>query len=59
MSERVIVSAARTGALTRREHCAAIPYTPAEIAEEARRAAEAGAAIVHIHARSDDGSPTW
>jgi len=59
MSERVIVSAALTGALTRRDHCAAIPYTPVEIAEEARRAAEAGAAIVHIHARADDGSPTW
>jgi uncharacterized protein (DUF849 family) len=55
----VVVSAALTGALTRREHCPAIPYTPAEIGEEARRAVEAGAAIVHIHARSPDGSPTW
>jgi len=59
VSDAVIVSAALTGALTRREHCPAIPYTPVEIAEEARRAAEAGAAIVHIHARADDGSPTW
>jgi 3-keto-5-aminohexanoate cleavage enzyme len=57
--QRVVVSAALTGALTRREHCPAIPYTPAEIGEEARRAAEAGAAIVHIHARNADGSPTW
>ncbi|HKA09643.1 MAG TPA: 3-keto-5-aminohexanoate cleavage protein [Candidatus Dormibacteraeota bacterium] len=56
---RVVVSAALTGALTRREHCPAIPYTPAEIGEEARRAAEAGAAIVHIHARNSNGSPTW
>jgi 3-keto-5-aminohexanoate cleavage enzyme len=56
---RCVISAALTGALTRREHCPAIPYTPAEIGEEARRAAEAGAAIVHIHARTDDGSPTW
>ncbi len=55
----VVVSAALTGALTRREHCPAIPYTPAEIGQEARRAAEAGAAIVHIHARNPDGSPTW
>jgi 3-keto-5-aminohexanoate cleavage enzyme len=55
----VVVSAALTGALTRREHCPAIPYTPAEIGEEARRAVEAGAAIVHIHARAPDGSPTW
>ena len=56
---RVVVSAALTGALTRREHCPAIPYSPAEIGEEARRAAGAGAAIVHIHARNPDGSPTW
>ena len=56
---RVVISAALTGALTRREHCPAIPYTPVEIGEEARRAAEAGAAIVHIHARNPDGSPTW
>src|SRR5262249_21856055 len=56
---RVVVSAALTGALTRREHCPAIPYTPAEIGDEARRAAQAGAALVHIHARNSDGSPTW
>jgi 3-keto-5-aminohexanoate cleavage enzyme len=59
VTDRVVVTAALTGALTRREHCPAIPYTPAEIAEEARRSAAAGAAIVHIHARNPDGSPTW
>ena len=59
MNDRVVVTAALTGALTRREHCPAIPYTPAEIGGEARRAAEAGASIVHIHARNPDGSPTW
>ena len=57
--EKVILSCALTGAVTTKKHCPAIPYTPAEIAEEARRAAEAGAAIVHIHARNDDGTPTW
>ena len=56
---RCVVTAALTGSLTRREHCPAIPYEPAEIAEEARRAAEAGAAIVHIHARRPDGAPDW
>ena len=58
-AEKVIVSCALTGAVTTKKHCPAIPYTPVEIAEEARRAHEAGAAIVHIHARNDDGSPTW
>jgi 3-keto-5-aminohexanoate cleavage enzyme len=59
MKGRAIISCALTGALTTRAQCPAIPYTPAEIGEEARRAAEAGAAIVHIHARNDDGTPTW
>jgi uncharacterized protein (DUF849 family) len=36
-----------------------VPYTPTEIAEEARRAYEAGAAVVHIHARTDEGGPTF
>jgi len=59
MNHEVIVTCALTGAVTTKKHCPAIPYTPVEIAEEARRAYEAGAAIVHIHARNDDGSPTW
>lgn len=59
VEQACIISCALTGALTRREHCPAIPYTPEEIAEEARRAAEAGAAIVHIHARTPEGAPTW
>lgn len=57
--ERVVISAALTGALTTRDQCEAIPYTPAEIAEEAAAAREAGAAVAHIHARTDDGDPTF
>ena len=57
--DKVIVSAALTGAVTLKKHCPAIPYTPVEIAEEARRAYDAGAAIVHIHARNASGLPTW
>jgi 3-keto-5-aminohexanoate cleavage enzyme len=59
LREKVIVSCALTGAVTTRRQCPAIPYTPEEIGEEARRAFEAGAAIVHVHARADDGAPTW
>ncbi len=58
-ADKVILSCALTGAVTSKKQCAAIPYTPVEIAEEARRAYEAGATIVHIHARTDDGAPTW
>jgi 3-keto-5-aminohexanoate cleavage enzyme len=59
LADKVIVSCALTGAVTTKKHCPAIPYTPEEIGEEARRAYDAGAAIVHVHARSDDGAPTW
>ena len=59
MADKVILSCALTGAVTTKKHCPAIPYTPVEIADEAKRAHDAGAAIVHIHARNDDGSPTW
>ena len=59
MNDKVIISCALTGAVTTKKHCPAIPYTPVEIAEEAKRAYDAGAAIVHIHARTDQGLPTW
>ncbi|MCC6214831.1 MAG: 3-keto-5-aminohexanoate cleavage protein [Polyangiaceae bacterium] len=54
-----VITCALTGVLANRSQCEGIPYTPAEIGEEARRAYEAGAAAVHIHARNDDGSPTF
>ena len=57
--DKVILSCALTGAVTTKKHCPAIPYTPVEIAEEAKRAYDAGAAVVHIHARTDDGAPTF
>ncbi len=54
-----VITCALSGVLANRRQCPAIPYTPAEIGEEARRAYEAGAAAVHLHARNDDGSPTF
>src|SRR5450631_2356720 len=58
--DRVIVTAALTGILANRAQCPYLPYTPVEIAEEARRAYEAGAAVVHIHGREPlSGGPTW
>ena len=54
-----VVTCALSGVLATRRQCPNIPYTPAEIAEEAKRAYDAGAAVVHIHARNDDGSPTF
>lgn len=54
-----VITCALTGVLANRSQCAGIPYTPAEIADEAKRAYDAGASVVHIHARNDDGSPTF
>lgn len=58
LSEKAIVTCALTGVAATRDQCPAIPYTPAEIGEEAKRARDAGAAVVHIHAREDDGRPS-
>lgn len=57
--DKVVVTCALTGVLANRSQCPGIPYTPAEIADEAKRAYDAGASVVHIHARNDDGSPTF
>jgi uncharacterized protein (DUF849 family) len=57
--ENAVISAALTGALTTRDQCEAIPYTPEEIAEDAAAARQAGAAVAHIHARTDEGAPTF
>ena len=56
---KIIITAALTGVLATRAQCPAIPYTPRDIGEEAKRAADAGAAIVHIHARTAEGGPDW
>lgn len=58
LSDKVVITCALTGAIANKAQCPHIPYTPAEIGEEARRAYEAGASVVHVHAREDDGSPT-
>jgi uncharacterized protein (DUF849 family) len=58
-SDKVVVTCALTGVLAKRDQCPWVPYSPEEIAEEARRAYEAGAAVVHIHARTPDGDPTY
>ena len=55
----LIVNAALTGMVPTKADNAAVPVTPEEIAADAERVAEAGAAIVHLHARDEDGAPTW
>ncbi len=58
MSNKVIITAALSGAGTFKNNNPAVPYTPQEFAEEAAKCYKAGAAMVHVHARQDDGMPT-
>lgn len=58
MSDAAIITCALSGAVANKQQCPGIPYTPEEYAKEARRARDAGAAMVHIHARTPDGTPT-
>ena len=56
--EKLIITAARLGAGTTRAQASTVPLTPDEIAQQVVAAAKAGAAIVHLHARDDEGKNT-
>lgn len=56
--EKLIITAAICGAEVTKAQNPAVPYTVEEIAREAKSAVDAGAAIVHLHVREDDGTPT-
>lgn len=56
--DKLIITAAICGAEVTKEQNPAVPYTVEEIVREAKSAVEAGAAIVHLHVREDDGTPT-
>jgi 3-keto-5-aminohexanoate cleavage enzyme len=58
MSDPLIITAALVGAELTRQNTPFLPLTPDEIAREACAAHEAGAAMVHLHARARDGLPT-
>jgi 3-keto-5-aminohexanoate cleavage enzyme len=53
-----IITCAVSGAVANKSQCEGIPYTPEEYAKEVRRARDAGASMVHIHAREPNGTPT-
>lgn len=56
--EKLIITAAICGAEVTKEHNPAVPYTVEEIGREAEAAYKAGASIIHLHVRYDDGTPT-
>ena len=55
----VVITCAISGALANREQCPAIPYTPQEYGAEARRIVDEGGVMIHIHARTPDGTPSY
>jgi hypothetical protein len=59
LSDPVILTNSISGAVANRDQCPAIPYTPEEYAAEARRAVDEGAAMIHIHARTPEGVPSY
>lgn len=54
---KVIITAALNGAFVTKDVNPSVPEQPAEIARAARECADAGAAIVHVHARDEQGRP--
>jgi len=59
MADKVIISCAITGAIHTPSMSDALPITPEQIARASIEAAEAGAAIIHLHARDPEtGEPT-
>lgn len=56
--EKLIITAAICGAEVTQEQNPAVPYTVADMVREAKSAYDAGAAVIHVHVREDDGTPT-
>src|SRR5882762_5169042 len=59
LEDPVVITCSISGAVANREQCPAIPYTPEEYGAEARRAVDEGASMIHIHARTPDGTPSY
>lgn len=56
--EPLVITCAPVGAEVTKADNPAVPYTPAEIARSALEAVRAGASLIHLHAREDDGAPS-
>ncbi len=56
--EKLVITACICGAEVTKEQNPYVPYTISEIVKEAKSAYDAGASIIHLHVRWDDGTPT-
>jgi 3-keto-5-aminohexanoate cleavage enzyme len=59
LEDPVVITCSISGTVANRDQCPAIPYTPEEYGAEARRAVDEGATMIHIHARTPDGTPSY
>lgn len=58
-NQKLIINLAVTGMVPTKADNPALPITPEEIAEDCHRCYELGASIFHLHARDEDGVPTF
>ncbi|MFI4984462.1 MAG: 3-keto-5-aminohexanoate cleavage protein [Solirubrobacterales bacterium] len=59
LEDPVVITCSISGAIANRDQCPAIPYTPAEYGAEARRIVDEGGVMIHIHARTPEGVPSY
>lgn len=58
MNKKIAITCAISGAETTKAQQPALPVTPEELANSAHECYLAGASIIHLHVRNEDGSPT-
>lgn len=58
MGKKLIITAALCGAGTTKKQTPHVPITPEEISDDAIACAKAGAAVIHIHVRDENGANT-
>jgi 3-keto-5-aminohexanoate cleavage enzyme len=56
---KLLVNCALTGMVPTKDDTPHVPVTPEEIARDAKLCIEAGATMLHVHARDQDGKPTY
>jgi uncharacterized protein (DUF849 family) len=59
LEDPVVVTCSISGAVANRDQCPAIPYTPEEYGAEAKRIVDEGGSMIHIHARTREGVPSY
>jgi uncharacterized protein (DUF849 family) len=59
VDDPVVITCSISGSLANRDQCPAIPYTPEEYGAEARRIVDEGGVMIHIHARTPQGLPSY